>query len=409
MSAPTTSKRLSWGLGVGLCALYLSQGVVAGVGQMLVQIEAQRGAPLEAQTGLLAWGGLPWLLKLLWGLVWDRYVRVEPQARRRRTAALVALQLGAGGCLAAFGALGPSPWLPALFFSLNLVVSLQDVGTDALVVDGVAPTDRSLINGAMLSARALGVGLLGGSWFVAVYIDVGQGGALLRYGTAIAALAILVALTRQATVSAPQASAPWPSLTTLIATSGRRYALALAGLTLLGDGLSGAVAADFLQKRGGWNLTELASELVPLQVFAEVLAFAAASVLVGRVGARRAVIVGSTALGVAWLAFAFSEGLWASHDLVKGLAVWEASARALLLVGVYTLLMNHTEPERRATHFVVYMTLLNLPRVLDATVAPMLFDKVGYAGIWALSGLLCLGVTALSFAWKEADQGEQSV
>jgi hypothetical protein len=371
---------------------------------MLVQIEAQRGAPLEAQAGLLAWGGLPWLLKLVWGLVWDRWVRRPEGGTARRTTGLVALQVGTGATLVAFGALGPSPWLPALFFLLNLVVSLQDVGTDALVVDAVPAERRSLINGAMLSGRALGVGLLGGSWFVAVYVDVGQSGALLRYGSGLLLLAFVVALTSRGGRSDSGSAQGWPSLASLIETPGRRWCLALAGLTLLGDGLSGAVAADFLQKAGNWQLTELASELVPLQVAAEVLAFALASVVVGKLGPRVSVLIGSTALGLAWVFFSFSEPLWSSHAAVKAMAVWEASARSLLLVGVYTLLMAHTEPQRRATHFVVYMTLLNLPRVLDASIAPWLFGRVGYSGIWALSGCLCLLVSALVYLWKDANQ-----
>ena len=105
-------------------------------------------------------------------------------------------------------------------------------------------------------------------------------------------------------------------------------------------------------------------------------------------------------------ALSAAEPLWTSHWVLKAITVWDAWWRSLMYVGVYTLLMGHTEAERRATHFVVYMTLMNMPRLLTATAAPWLFHRVGYAGVYFVSGLLALIVTAIAFAWRNAEREE---
>jgi MFS family permease len=390
---------------LALCALYFSQGLVHGIGQVLVSQQAAAGASLETQADLLAWGALPWVFKFVWSLVWDRYLRRGEDSRRSRAIALASMQVGGGLALALFGMLGSSPWLPLLFFSMNLLISLQDVGTDALVVDAVPAAKRGTINSAMLSARALGQGLLGTLLFVKLMGSLGYRPTFFLFAAVLSALAALVALARRAPATATS-SGGWPPLQALIATRGRRMGLMLAALAVNGDALSSAISYDFLIKKGEWDPTSLFTELAPPQYATEFLAYFVWMWLMPSIGGRRAVVLGSAGLALGWTGIALAESSWSSHGFMLGYSVYEISVRALMYTGVFTVLMGHTERERRATHFMIYMTLMNLPRVLEAAVAPRVFDAVSYSGTF----MVCAGLSALTVGlmlwWRDADEAE---
>lgn len=390
--APTRLLALCTGLGT----LYLAQGVVAGVGTVLVALMAAQGQSLEAQSGVLAWGALPWVLKLAWAWAWDA---AAPPGARGRAWGLVALQLCVG--LAALTLSDPaSPSAtPLAFFALNLAASWQDVGTDAFAIDATPPARRGLVNAVMAGARALGAGWLGAIVLYGALAEHGAAPTLRAYAWGLMALAVPVlglrwAATKERSAAARTKLELGSALRAMVGDPKARFALMLASLTLLGDGLSGAVAADFLQKRAGWSVAELTGELLPLQVAAEVLAFVAWGAVVDRMGRLRAVAIAAGVLAAAWIAFGAAESVWTSHGVVKALAITEASARALLLVGAYGFLMGAADARARATHFVIYMSLLNLPRVLGPLAAPNVFDALGYAGVWLSAGALQLTVAA---------------
>ncbi len=387
-----------WGLSAGLGALYLTQGLVAGVGTLVVAVMAAQGHDLESQTGVLAMGALPWLLKLVWALLWDR---LAPPGSKRRWPLLLATQLAVAAGLSAFAGgrwFAAAPWA---FFALNLAASWQDVGADAFAIDHTPPARRGRINAVMAGARALGVGWLGASVLYAAWGRWGPEATMLGLAALVAGLGLAL-LPLRAPNTAPRAapvSASWAELPrALVATPHARAALGLCALALLGDALSGAVALDFLQKRAGWSLSALTEQLVPLQVGAELVAYALAAAFVDRIGGLRCVAGASLLLAIGWGSFGFAESLWTEPDAVRALAVLESAARAWLFVGLYAFAMRATSPQLRATHFVVLMSLLNLPRVLGPWLAPELHARSGYAGIWLMAAG-CQLVVLVYAAW----------
>src|SRR5688500_10877297 len=102
--------------------LYVAQGVVYGFGGyvLLPSLAAQK-VSLEAQTGILALAGVPWVFKLAWALLIDK----RGASTRTIAAAATAAMALAIACIASIG--DPTQHvtgLAALWLALNVVFSL---------------------------------------------------------------------------------------------------------------------------------------------------------------------------------------------------------------------------------------------------------------------------------------------
>jgi len=404
-------------LTAGLSGLYFAQGLVSGTTETWVGAMAQRGVELEAQAGLLAWAALPWLLKVGWAVGWDL---LAPPGSRRREPLLFVLQLGLAAAFVGLGGSTSSGHLPLVFFALNLVASMQDVGTDAYAVDAIPEGRRGLVNACMAAARSVGANVIGAGVLVAWWTADGNEGAGARTATICAVLG-LSALVLRASVGdrshaehgalpaseTPSLPTPAPrlarlrALSALVSTPRARMALVLALLVLAGDGLSSAVSADFLFKRAGWTLEAYVQQLRPLAGACGLLGFALAAVLVDRVASLRALSLGALALGASWALMALAPSLWTRPETIFALAVVEGFAQSLVLVAAYAFLMGVAAPSVRATHFVIYMALLNLPRLAGPLLAPEIFGLGGYAGVWAAAAALELLLFVLAWwGWR---------
>ena len=81
-----------WRSLTAMSTLYLAQGLVAGFGMfVLIPLLQAAGADVSTQAWILAWGGLPWALKILWAPALDRLAGPGTGYRRRRV--VIALQL----------------------------------------------------------------------------------------------------------------------------------------------------------------------------------------------------------------------------------------------------------------------------------------------------------------------------
>ena len=383
----------TWQLGLGLAGLYLAQGLVHGTQGTLVLIAAAQGRSLEAQAGLLAWGALPWVLKFVWGVLEDRLL---PRDARRHARVLLGLQLGVALAMLPLARGFDGAAAPYLLFGLNLILSWQDIATDAFAIDHIPTTLRGRVNAVMGGARALGATVLGGIVFIAALPRLGVAGCIHASVAGLALLGLAPLLLSRSAPVAPPAEAPRQPFEWV---AGLRPSLALlCALTLLGDGLGSAVNSEFLLNTAGWSLEDAANVLRPAAAVAELAGFALAAVIVDRLGPRRAIAAGATALGLVWAAMALASGLWTEHALILGVATIEGLARACVIVGVYSLCMASVDARARATQFLIYMALINLGPALGAWIAPKLFAAWSFPGVWSCAASLQLCLVALVWA-----------
>lgn len=372
-----------------LGGLYLTQGIVYGFGGfILIPSLAAAGVSLEAQAGILALAGLPWVLKLGWAPLLDRFGGVG-SGRARWFAALAMLGMAVSlAALASRESLVSEPLtIAGLWLLLNVALSLQDVSTDALVLDLVPADERGLTNGVLLGSHhvgAEGVGSLGLGLVVASY-----GFSAALWGQAVIMLAV-AGLPLLLPRSESGGLVVRPSLgATVMRLLRRRDALAVAGLAAIvmsADVLTATVSGQFWVQRLGWSVEDLSTTLAPLLLVVNLVGFILATAAVDRLGHGRSAALGSAALGGLWIGFGLLPALWGSTAFVVGFVALQALATAAFYVGLHAALMDATVPTLRATHFAVLMALLNLPRAVVAPFAPAVLDGLGYAGLFVAAG-----------------------
>jgi len=373
-----------------LGGLYLTQGIAYGfAGWVLMPNLSAHGVSLEAQAGILASGSLPWILKFLWAPVLDR-LRGDRAWDPRRVAMVAQLLVAASLIVlaASCDVAANVGWLTWAWLVHNGMLAVQDATADALAIDILPQSQRGVGNGVMLGSRQLaedliaprllGVGLVVASLEAALWLEAGI----------IAALAFVPLLARWdgETRVAQQQEPLMARLRAAFARPRVRMVAVVAAVVFLADVVTSTASANFLVQHLGWDSATIGPTLGPPALIFGLGGYALATVLADRIGHARMAAVGSLGLGLTWVVFALLESHWGSQETIVGMVAAQAGTTALLYVGVHAALMDHTDPRVRATQFVIFMGLLNLPRLYGAALAPGLFDVLGYAGLYLAAG-----------------------
>jgi hypothetical protein len=377
---------------------YLVQGIVAGVGAVLLGALAQAGTPIEQQAGLLAGGAVPWVLKCLVALLLD----VSPSASLRLRAVLLAsLQLCAAACLWGLAAAwaereasgtGSLTMLAIAWVTLNFVVALQDVLVDNLALDTLRghPSWAAV---AMGIGPAIGLGVLGSFVLGGTIAEHGMVAGFEQPAGWVAILAVLSAALlwlpgRPARVASELSMRErLPSgeqLRTLLG-----LALLFAAL-MFGTYLTGAIAYEFVYVHLQWTLIDAARIIMPIATIAGVVGWLAMGPLIATLGPVRASVIAGGSLGLAWLGFAGASSWWHAPAMLPTFAGLEATLQAGLIVGLHALALTAVAGmSMSTTAFVLAMAALNLPRAVAPLFGPSLAE-LGWVGAFAVCGAIQL-------------------
>jgi PAT family beta-lactamase induction signal transducer AmpG len=178
--------------------LYVAQGLPIGLFYFaLPSWQAQNGASAAAVGGVLALTSLPWSLKLVNGVIMDRFAFL-PMGRRRPW-----IIAGQGGIVLGLlvlawanpGALDAA-LLGAFAFAINLATTVQDVAVDGLAVDVVPESEHGRANGLMFGGQAIGIAV-GASMSGTLIAAFGLQVAMLALAGFVAAILLLVLVVRE--------------------------------------------------------------------------------------------------------------------------------------------------------------------------------------------------------------------
>ena len=383
--------------------MYLAQGIVYGFGGfILLPTLAAGGVSLETQAGILALAGLPWVLKLLWAPLLDRFGGMASgRARAIAAVAMVGIAVALAGLASADDLIAIPQTVAWLWLLLNVSLSLQDVCTDALVLDLVPSVERGMTNGVLLGGHRVGSEGIGGLGPGMLVASQGMSSALWAQALLMLALAGLPLLMKRPEGSTAESGGSNNSLGAAIGELLRsRSTVAIALLAVVvfsAEVVTSTVSATFWTQRLRWSVEDLSGVLAPLVLASNLVAFGLAALTVDRYGHRRSAVVGSILLGCLWAAFGFVPDLWDTRGFMMAFVVIQAVPTAMLYVGLHALFMDATNPTLRASHFAVLMALLNLPRVVVAPLAPGMLESLDYEGLWVASGVFQI-VVALGIA-----------
>lgn len=364
--------------------------MVAGFTAWLVlPVLAAKGIPLEARTGIMAAGGLPWIAKAVLSPGLDRYRRVRGGDPRLAIAAsLFAVAVCIAGIASTGDVVEHTGLLTAMWLLQNTALALSDAATDTLAIDLLQPAERGRGNALMLGAREVGGLVITGMGLVAVYARSGLTAALWVEAGLVALLAPLPFLVGAAHPSGPERTEPplLPSLRAALASSASRRGLAVACVLLLGAQVTSAVSDSLLIERLGWTPERKATLTTPYLI-TTLGAYAAMAAIADRVGPRRLAAAGTLGVGLTWIGFALLEAHWGSQGVIVCEVVIESVFTAALFAGIHAYFMGLVDPAVRATQFVVFMAALNLPRAYGPLIAPQLLQTLDFAGLYGVLGL----------------------
>jgi PAT family beta-lactamase induction signal transducer AmpG len=234
-----------------LATLYLAQGLPYGfLTQAVPVLLRQEGASLTAISGarlLLA----PWLLKVLWAPVVDRWWSARMGRRRSWIVPLQLLSVALFLGLAAVPVDDVIGLLLAVTLVTAFIAATQDIATDGLAVSLLPPGARGLGNGLQVAGYRLGM-VLGGGGVLLVLASAGWAASWLAMAGLLALSSVPVLLWREPADTAPPSvtGPPWAAVRAAVAAPGAWRWLALLVAYKLGEQAGGSVVKPLLVDLG---------------------------------------------------------------------------------------------------------------------------------------------------------------
>ncbi|QSQ24271.1 MFS transporter [Pyxidicoccus parkwayensis] len=379
-----------------LSSLYLSQGLPFGFfTQALPVLLRKQGMSLPA-IGLAHLLALPWALKFLWAPAMDRYGS-ETWGRRRgyilplqclSAALLLSLALPAAGL--------DTTLLMAAVLGVNLLAATQDIATDGLAVDLLAPEERGWGNGIQVAAYRVGM-IIGGGLMLAVFDAVGWRPTFLALGGLLLLATVPIGLYREPPSEPPPAQSL--GLSWWLRRPGAGAWLALLVVYKAGEALATGMLRTFLVD-SGLTLTDIGWMLGGVGFTAGLLGALLGGGLVVRLGRRRALLLFGVTQAGAVLLYALAARGTATLPLLTAVCAVEHVASGMATAAVFTAMMDACRPEHAATDYTVQASLVVLATGGAAAVSGFSANALGYSAHFALSAALCVAGTrfvALTF------------
>lgn len=404
--------------------LYFMQGVPLGLS--LVALPAWLAAKGASPTEVGAFVGfamLPWSLKLINGLVMDRFA-YRPMGRRR--AWVLVAQAFMAVILVALGIAAPGveqvSLLASFCFALNVCATFNDVAVDGMAIDLVPESERSAINGCMFGSQTVGIAatsLIGGQ------LLVGAGIAPLAFilATFVGIASAIVGAFRERpgerlmpwTPGAPspecealQQDAWWP----IIAGIARGFASWRTSLFMIAFVLSMAngalidvVSATLAVQEFGWGSDEFSSYASLTNLTGGIAGIILTGLIVKLVGLRTATIVlllllvAGSVIGGAVYSVEPSSRVFSV--IFMGQSLFFTLANILFIAWA----MKLCNPAVAASQFALFMALPNFSRAALASASGVVVENFGYAATYYSAAALTLAALVFTMA---ADMGRVS-
>jgi RhtX/FptX family siderophore transporter len=389
----TTSTASRMGL---LGSLYFSQGLPFGFFiQALPVLLRKRGVSLGA-VGLASLLAIPWALKFLWAPLVDRhgFARVG-----RRKSWIIPLQIATVGILAALAATangGSMTMMMAAVLLLNLVAATQDIATDGLAVDVLAPSERGFANGLQVAGYRVGM-IVGGGVLLALHDRLGPAGVFVAMAALTALATVPVVLAREPpstgrlSVADPAVDAPAP--VHFLRRPGAARLLVLAVVYKAGDAFATGMLRPFLAD-AGLDLAAIGRLLGTVGFSAGLAGALIGGALANRIGRRNALVgfgflQAATVAGYAVIAIG-RPGAPALYALCAA----EHLAGGMATAALFTCMMDWCSPEASATDYTVQASAVVVATCAASAAAGFSAQALGYAGHFCLATVFALGALA---------------
>lgn len=374
-----------------LGCLYFSQGIPFGLfAQALPVLLREGGSSLET-IGLSSLLAIPWALKFLWSPWVDRPLLGLP----RRKGWLVPLQLITIFVLVGLAFVDPYTSVVPLLCGIlvvNFLNATQDIATDGLAVEVLAPSERGLGNG--LQVGGYRVGMIFGGAGALILIDIlgwVAGLTTCAVGLAVGLLPVLWISEKAAAPPPPQPTGErgFQTLLSYVRAPGAGRVLSLLVLYKFGDALAGGMLRPMLVDQGR-TMAEIGGIVGGVGFIAGLLGAIAGAVIADRLSRRRALLVGAViqAIGGAlYLVLALGAANVATASWVVGA---EHFTGGIATVVLFTCMMDWCRKEHAGADYTLLASTVVLATGLAAAFSGFVAGAIGYAGHFAIATILAL-------------------
>ena len=397
---PATSSKL----GV-LGSLYFSQGLPFGFFTQALPVLLRKQGVSLGEIGLASLLAMPWAMKFVWAPVVDQYwiARVG-----RRKSWIVPLQLASIGILAALATSSSSRSMTVLMGAvllLNLVAATQDIATDGLAVDLLAPSQRGFANGLQVAGYRVGM-IVGGGVLLILHDRLGDAGAFLSMAVLTGIATLPIAIAREPRRPEPQGR---PGMNVhFLRRSGAPQLLALIAVYKAGDAFATGMLRPFLAD-SGLTLADIGWLLGTVGFVAGLLGALCGGVLVNRMGRKQALVTfgllqAGTVAGYAYLTIAHP-----TPAALYTLCAAEHLAGGMATAALFTCMMDWCSREASATDYTVQASAVVIVTGVASAVAGFSAQALGYLGHFGLATALALGALIAVQRWFPSPEAVSAI
>ncbi len=372
-----------------LATLYFSQGLPFGFFTQAVPVLLRKAQYSLGDIGLASLLALPWALKFLWAPLVDR--KSLPGIGRRKSWILPVQAATSLLLLALAASVTPNSFalMLAAVFALNFLAATQDIATDGLAVDLLAPEERGLANGVQVGGYRVGM-IVGGGALLIVFEKRGPALAFLVMAALIAIASIPVIFAREPAPSPTLPRSAGEGATPhFFSRPGAGRLLLLVVTYKAGEAFAVGMLRPFLSDLG-MKLDEIGKLLGTVGFASGLLGAFAGGALVGPLGRRRALVVfgvlqAMAVAGYATIAPGRPERSWlyvacGAEHFTSGMAT----------TALFTCMMDWCRKESNATDYTVQASAVVIATGLASALSGFSAQALGYAGHFALATFMAL-------------------
>lgn len=381
--------------------LYFMQGIPAGLSTVGITawLAASGATPVEVGA-FVGTALLPWSLKLVNGLLMDRFT-FKPMGRRRvwiiGAQAMMAIVLLAMAMVAPTS--GQIGILAVFCFTLNLCATFNDVAIDGMVVDLVPDAERTAVNGLMFASQTLGISATA---FVAgqLLMSGNIASTALVLTVFVATISSVVVLFRErpgerllpwsAGRASPecaerQHSAWWPIISGIWRSTASRFTLLFLLATALNQAnwaFVDAVSPTLTVQHLGWGSDQFSSFSAIVGLVAAIVAGVLSPLIVKVMGLRNAVTAMFILIGVSTMIGGLNFDSWQGDQAFMIIFIVQYVAGLLLSILLIVWAMRVCNPAVAASQFALFMAAPNLGRAIMSGQSGWLVESGGYAATY---------------------------
>ncbi|MEM7702408.1 MAG: MFS transporter [Pseudomonadota bacterium] len=398
--------------------LYFMQGVPIGLGLIAIPAWLAANGATPVQVGAFVGAiMLPWSLKLVNGLIMDRFA-FKPMGRRRGW--ILAAQALMASTLITLSVAAPGPQeilaLTVFLFVLNTCATFNDVAVDGMVVDIAPEAERPLLNSLMFAGQAFGFATTG---FIAgiLLADGSIAIAAATLGAFVLAASTFVALFRErpgerllpwtsgeASVECMerQQGAMWPIIKGIVVSTFKPLTLLFLVAMALAMGTGSyidSIASTLSVQQLGWASDEYSGFASAISLVGAILCVVLGAPTVKAFGLRNALIL-VFCLHIATASFAaMTLTGWGGNQLFAVTFAIFFMTHMLTLVFGCVWLMHLCDPKIAASQFALFNAAPSLVRSFYSGNSGFVIEWGGYQAIFiAIAALASVGLVALIFA-----------